>query len=736
MKKLLIAMTAAAVGTCAWAEESAPTLLSEGFDSWALHLDEVNNVMTNQWWSYNADAVGDGELTLADGKLSLNTGSKKLTGNFVSSGSSTNIANGLYFNATVTFKDPSDTLPTLGAQDKFALVVLDNVESCETYNTEENPVVTPATNLWVIAKYGDGEGVKRAYKLKIPVTGTKPEQDENGGDVLTNLDKAWLDVPHEIVVKAYGNAMAGSQTPRAGFMVMVDGYICTVDCSCAIEGNGAGVINPTQAGTPVYAGDVYLGFAKGAIDGSLTSRYNKNQLLLSMTDNNAELTSVDFQGQGVIDNVSLATTGANFGPDATVITFNGYDANKIDSITVGGAEAVDGVYTITGSETAVDGKVTIVVTVKDGYVLKGEGWTNNGLTYTYAGYTLPTASDAITLNVFAPAADVNGEAVSASEFTNILESLAKKGSATYEITLSDNVATSIEIGAGQTLVLDLNGNTVADIYNEGILTIKDSGVGGTVLNNESEDYSVDNIDGEELTILSGCFNGKILGATAKGISGGKFKDTTDLEDALAEGLAFSGNADSNGYFSVVTATVTPLPELTIPENATAEQEKAAVEAALGTQADAAVKANITNEAEYVAFKSWASNNGGAAAVVASPNAWTAYALDVPALVAGETELTDEDITVETFVQDATAEDAGTFAIEIKIKEHEIGSNAVVEKIKTIIDAEGAASLENGLAGFNEDNVDFDVTVSGGKAKLKVKAKNGGDKFFFKMKFKK
>ena len=573
-------MTAAAVGTCAWAEgeaggegDSTPeiTYLNEGFgENWTL--------TGNLWWSYSAEEVADGELVAGDA-LSLNTGSKVLTGSFASDKNPVAIGtDGLYFKSKVTFKDPSDTLPTLGAQDKFALVVLDNVESCETYNTEENPVVTPATNLWVIAKYGDGVGVKRAYKLKIPLTGKQPEQDENGGDVLTNLDKAWLDVPHEIVVKAYGNVMADSQTPRAGFMVMVDGYICTVDCSCAIEGEGAGVINPTQAGTPVYAGDVYLGFAKDAINGTLNPRYNKNQLLLSMTDNNAELTSVDFQGQGVIDNVSLATTGADFGPDATVLTFVGYDATKIASITVGGEAAVNGVYTITGSETAdEEGTVAIIVTVNDGYVLKGEGWTKNGLTYTYAGYTLPTASAEIALNVFAPAAYVGDEAYETVKAA--LDAIAKNGG-TGTVVLKNNVTlydddvdgNGLTISAGE-ITIDLNGKTIQAGVNEedsstcstigvsgGKLIVKDSIGGGAILAAAEEYYAIDASAG--LTEIQAGTIGKINGsAEILTLVGGSYTDATvkvDDEDKFA----YAGSV-ADGFDATLTDGVWTVAEKVI-----------------------------------------------------------------------------------------------------------------------------------------------------------------------------
>ena len=203
MKKLLIAMTAAAVGTCAWAT-GEQTLLSESFTGWTL--------TDNTWWSYSA-AAADGELTVtntaaenaeAEYKLALNTGSKVLTGSFTSDDQPKAIGtDGLYFKSTVTFKDPSDTLPELKDSDKFALVVLDNVESIEEGYTD-----TPATNLWVIAKYG--ESGQRAYQLDVEVT------------------PSWLAAEHEIVVKAYENVMASGYTACAGFIVMVDETVHSV----------------------------------------------------------------------------------------------------------------------------------------------------------------------------------------------------------------------------------------------------------------------------------------------------------------------------------------------------------------------------------------------------------------------------------------------------------------------------------------------------------------------------
>lgn len=733
MKKLLIAMTAAAVGTCAWATDADPeptpptvTYLNATFgDNWKVLAPNGEGASTNDWWSYSSETIAEGELVAGDA-LTLNTGSKVLTGSFASDKDPVAIGtDGLYFKSKVTFKDPSDTLPTLGAQDKFALVVLDNVESCETYNTEENPVVTPATNLWVIAKYGDGVGVKRAYKLKIPVTGKQPEQDENGGDVLTNLDKAWLDVPHEIVVKAYGNVMADSQTPRAGFMVMVDGYICTVDCSCAIEGEGAGVINPTQAGTPVYAGDVYLGFAKDAINGTLNPRYNKNQLLLSMTDNNAKLTSVDFQGQGVIDNVSLATTGADFGPDATVITFTGYDADKIASITVGGKAAVNGVYTITGSETADgEGTVAIIVTVNDGYVLKGEGWTKNGLTYTYAGYTLPTASDEFELNVFAPAAYVGDTAYES------LAAAVSAASADSTIDLSSDVELDSAVTITKNLTINLNGKKLSAALsgaftsmfrfngNNLTLTITDTANGVLEVTGGDRVLASSARGAATVAINKGAIDAACAVGTGQNtinyvITGGKFLKEANATITTATGYAAT---DDGTYWVVAPASNYPESDkLVASDTELTAAEKEAVEATFDAIAGAATDkdAAVTN---YFTTVYGANVKVPVATITGAKNIGISVANNLPLMTSENAEFVAEATTatgegnVAAFMftlKDGNTDDAETLLLSAQ--------TAIQKLIKVCSDLKNNSWIAPTIG------TDIDATVTDGKIKVQLKS---------------
>ncbi|MBR4939304.1 MAG: hypothetical protein IKZ22_10565, partial [Kiritimatiellae bacterium] len=370
MKKLLIAMTAAAVGTCAWAD--GVTYLNEApetFANWANGTDGyVTSVVAP--WSYGtvadnadgdsvvtaADPAAD-ELKVVDGVLSLNTGSKVLRGAFAES-DVTIPADGLYFSSKVTFKDPSDTLPTLGAKDKFALVVLDNVESIEN-----EVATTPSTNLFVIAKYGTNE--TRAYELNIAI------------------DEEWLGRSHNIEVKAYNNVMKNGTC--AGFLVWVDNKVCKVLYSYAIEQNVINFTNGALQGG-VFAGENgdgigYLGVTKAEIAASMELRYTNQELLLSCYAGDSTLTSVDFQGQGDVDDVALKTeaTYATFGTDSLVFTVEG---------TVGGV-------TITSDKTvayaAADETKNITFTLADGWVLKGvaKDLTPNGDgVYTYAYTTV------------------------------------------------------------------------------------------------------------------------------------------------------------------------------------------------------------------------------------------------------------------------------------------------------------------------------------------------------------
>ena len=487
MKKLLIAMTAAAVGTCAWAavEVADATLLNENFNkpadgwspsSWTVAEDGKVSAVAAPWSYAGGTDVGDGELTLANNVLSLNTGSKVLTAAFAGGDAVTIPSTNVYFNAKVTFKDPSDTLPTLGAQDKFALVVLDNVESFEA---EPKLATTQTTNLFVIAQYGAESGTKRAYKLTIP---TELDAEGNILNSITDLTADWLSTPKMIEVKAYNNVMADTEDARAGFLVSVDGLVCKVYASYPIVG---GLIDFTDNGGVKFgmsSTDQYLGVAPTAITGSLQTRYTDDQLILSLTDNASDLSSVDFQGQGYIDDVSLkASATTDFGPDSLVL-----NVEKTDGITFEpGTSAL--MYYAQGDS------VTIKFKVNEGFELElpaNLSADENGV-YTYV-YT-PAANDqTVTISAFLPKVSVVvgeetlkfGSLAKALESDSVVAGSELKLTAGYTVTEAITLEKNITINLnGQTLTAELADSFEAmfELANNVQLTITDDTENGSVV---------------------------------------------------------------------------------------------------------------------------------------------------------------------------------------------------------------------------------------------------------------
>jgi hypothetical protein len=437
-----------------------------------------------------------------------------------------------------------------------------------------------------------------------------------------------------------------------------------------------------------------------------------------MTDNNATLTSVDFQGQGVIDDVELTAdgTGLNFGTDSLAIAVTAGPGVELTG------ECAEGTLFYSGSS------ATVTFTLTKGYALASENKVYDA-DKTYSVEINPANyAGGYVIDSYLPAAFIGG-----TSYPTFAAALTAALSAGGEIKLMNDVPASLfEVGAltidqGTTVEIDLNGFDIAAIYNSGTLKIKDSVGTGTVAKNDTLNASVYN-EGT-VTIEGGCFEAAITGGTIT-VSGGKFK-VKPADTVLAAGLAFSTEA-TDGYYSVVTAPVAPAEPLpALPDNPTAED----VTEALGEQTDDAVAANVKTVEEYNDFKGWAEKaTGGAAAVVASPNAWVAYALDNAGLLAGnKVTLADSDITVESFGQAENAA-AGQFTLEISLKDVTIG-NATTANLLKIFEAVGTTDLK---ADFTAGAVTTDVVAAGGKAKFTVapSAANKPNAFFFKAQIKK
>jgi hypothetical protein len=187
-------------------------------------------------------------------------------------------------------------------------------------------------------------------------------------------------------------------------------------------------------------------------------------------------------------------------------------------------------------------------------------------------------------------------------------------------------------------------------------------------------------------------------------------------------------------------TEDPIPEL--PSTATADE----VAAALGGSADAKLSANITDAANYAAYREWAlgvktadgSAVAGAEAVKNAANAWFSYALDAEKLIANAP--VDGDVTIDTFENAATD---GAFDFTVNVKDIVVGDGALEANIRLVFDIEGVQNLATGT--FSADAVEVNAAAAeGGKVKFTVTPKgeeNGAigssrpTSFFFKARMK-
>lgn len=703
MKKLLIAMTAAAVGTCAWATEGAggttPNYLNEDFSEWSLTAP----------WSYGTikdgefsalDAAGDGELTLADGKLSLNTGSKILRGALANS-AVTIPDDGLFIESKVTFKDPSDTVPDLGTDGKFALFVLDNVESCETYNTEDNPnVVAPSTNLWALGGYAvtvDGNRTleTRAYKLKVLQKTQDLEQE---------IDSTWLAGERTVAIKAYNDVLDGAAV-NGGFMVLVDGKLCSVT---EVHKVVNGVISYAE-GDWFYTQTVadYLGDANAAMKSTLKDRYTAANLILNKKPAAQQLASVDFQGQGVIDDVRVTEEDVGFGSDSYILNV----VVDGDGITLGCDEEV--------VLSALNVATNITFTLATGWVLDGvtgeslEKVTVAKVNDTTYAVTPKVNGATVTIKAYKPAAYVGGTAY---------ESLAKaleNVTAGATIELADNVMVENESFA-------ISGNITIDL------------MGKTIASYAPETLAVFEVSDCTLTITDGVGGGKVDGAiignegAVYNLIGGSFKNVYPFvlgegEDALTFNFPVATGFELiNGYYVIKAGSSytesEKLVEGEMTEDATAALDEIAE--AIGNDA------GDEKVAEYLANVGYNnSDNKVSATILATAKADGTIAVSVN----NNLPLVSKDAE---FVAEAVAADEGNVAaFEFKLMDGQteltLTDKAKLENIiKVCTDLNTWVSAKIEAEGVSD--ADVKATVSNGKVKVQLKSKTGG-KCFMKLK---
>ena len=155
--------------------------------------------------------------------------------------------------------------------------------------------------------------------------------------------------------------------------------------------------------------------------------------------------------------------------------------------------------------------------------------------------------------------------------------------------------------------------------------------------------------------------------------------------------------------------------------------------------DASLTANVTNAAQYAAYRSWALSVTNATtttqAIKESTRTWLSYAFAADALI--DKELTSDDVKIESFTAASTD---GKFEFTVSVKDVNIGGGMVAvetlkENLKKVLGVEGAATLSSGV--FSSDNIDitFDAPVDG-KARFTVTPPvDAGNSFFMRVKVK-
>lgn len=168
----------------------------------------------------------------------------------------------------------------------------------------------------------------------------------------------------------------------------------------------------------------------------------------------------------------------------------------------------------------------------------------------------------------------------------------------------------------------------------------------------------------------------------------------------------------------------PLPPL---DSAATDDDAEAILAGL---ADARLSDKIGGKAAYGAFRDWVDGKGlSHAAVRDAPNAWLAYALDAPGLMAKAAPLASGDVVIESIAPSGTAEKA--FDLVVEIGGAAIGEGA---RLAEALGVEGAAELKE--SAFSSDRLTVTLgRTAGGKAKASVAPEGSPSAFFLRMKVK-
>lgn len=562
MKKLMVALTAVALGACAWAEEAAtPTLTGKV---------EFKNVTAGPWelganWAYSgSDATTALNIVGEEGSrvLEIKTGTAALTRNVWSDGNAGAIGYGIYIDTTINFQNQAlDEVPVATNDEKLAIFVLDTTE------IEGAPA---GTNVYVLAGYG--ESGKALYRLA-------------GFD-----DKIISGGAYRVVVKSYANVIAGGK--RTGFLVYISNGAeatfapCKVDSDGVFKLNADGSVNWTSVATQTD----YLGLTDTFKTTAAVARWvnpagDSACLFLSLPTSNLKqgnLSAVDFVGNAQIASVEVTATNPGFPADLYTMTVESTGATV--ELVSEGVTLAGGVLTATADGVQVVLKVTPeagkpLVTATGAQKNADGNWE---FTFANGGKVIFTASPVAayvgetpypTIEAAIEKANANGGTLKLAQDT------------TWPADNSDLTAKNLTLDlAGHKLTLGTE-MTVLTVAVTGNLTITDSVGGGNIVGAGM----VGNAG--TLVIEKGIFDVMVVSTGTAIINGGSFLKSCNSTEgetpafALAASVAQGLEVVSEGNYWKVQAAVEP-------ETPTVEPGGAAVEVDAGTADDAAAKVTL------------------------------------------------------------------------------------------------------------------------------------------------
>ncbi len=419
------------------------------------------------------------------------------------------------------------------------------------------------------------------------------------------------------------------------------------------------------------------------------------------------------------DGTDTYPAGARYLVTATNISFSAvWRANTLTAPVISSADVADG--GVLDAESA-----TIAMSAEKGatihYTLDG-----SAPTAASAVYMGPFAVDALSVNVRAVAVRNNYfySPVAGFAFTRKPSGAAECLNAEWRNISTDGTSPWTEVtgGAAHDGVSALRSGAVGDEESSSVeMTVVGSGVisfwwktSSEISRNRKYDYVSFLVDGEERSWLGGVTGWTNETFAVAGDGTHTFRWVYQKNDnGLTQG-------EDCAWLDEVTWTSSdPLPEITGAGEIKAVFAKAGDEVRL--------KANISTEATYNAFRDWVDGKElEHASVKDSPNAWLAYVLDSVGLMAKTAALVSEDVVIESLAPSSAT--AGAFDLVVCIGGAEIGTGA---RLTEALGVEGATNLTESAFSTEGFSAALERTADG-KVKATVTPDGSPPSFFLRV----